>query len=126
MQGRSSEDRSRRLGLHRPGVTVIFSYVDVLQVYCQNNYIRFINLFCVNFVLVTCLPRDRLSQLTRRGMLTVTKTHAKWNATRQREGQHVSYQRKAELSETFSGGPAVKRGIPREQTRAEESEKVNL
>lgn len=80
----------------------------------------------MNSVLVTSLPRDRLSQVTRRGMLTDTKGHTKLNAARQSEERHVSYQRKTGLSDTPSGGAAVERGIPREQTRMKESEKVNL
>lgn len=33
MQGQPSEDQRRRLGLHRPGVIILFSHIDVLQVY---------------------------------------------------------------------------------------------
>ncbi|XP_037609215.1 ciliogenesis and planar polarity effector 1 isoform X4 [Sebastes umbrosus] len=71
---------------------------------------------------VTSLPRDRLSQLTRRGMLTYTKSHAKLHTAGQSEERHVGHHRK-----TGPGrGAAVERGMPREQTRVEEREEVNL
>lgn len=69
---------------------------------------------------VTSLPRDRLSQVTRRGMLTDTKSHSKLHTASQGEER----QRKM-----ASGGTAVGRGIQREQTRMEEKEEkdaVNL
>lgn len=80
----------------------------------------------MNFVLVTSLPRDRLSQVTRRGMLSDTKSHTKLHSSSQSEERHVAYQRKTGLSKSPSGGTAVGRGILREQTRMEERVKVNL
>ncbi|KAM4527651.1 ciliogenesis and planar polarity effector 1 isoform 2-T2 [Odontesthes bonariensis] len=62
---------------------------------------------------VSFLPGDRLSQVTRRGMLGNTK------------GWHVGYQRKAGSKSSFSGGAAAGRGILREQTRATEEDLVD-
>ncbi|XP_072227956.1 ciliogenesis and planar polarity effector 1 [Leuresthes tenuis] len=65
---------------------------------------------------VSFLPGDRLSQVTRRGMLSDTKG----------EGWRVGYQRKTGLrSKSFSGGAAVGRGILREQTRVAEGDLVD-
>lgn len=95
----------------------IFSLLSI------NSNIKFmIRLCCVNFVLVTSLPRDRLSQVTRRGMLTYTKSHAKLHTAGQSEERHVGHHRKTGPSI----GAAVGRGIPREQARVEEREEVNL
>lgn len=80
----------------------------------------------MNFVLVTSLPRDRLSQVTRRGMLTDTQSHTKLHTASQSEERHVGYQRKTGLNKGPSRGTAVGRGILREQTRMEEREEVNF
>ncbi|XP_071321560.1 ciliogenesis and planar polarity effector 1 [Trachinotus anak] len=93
VQGRPSEDHSRRLGLHRP---------------------------------VTSLPRDRLSQVTRRGMLTDTKSHTKLLTDNQSEEQHVGYQRKTQLKKNLSGATAVGKGSQRAQMKTEDREEVNL
>lgn len=85
-----------------------------------------LNLCHVNFVLVTSLPRDRLSQVTRRGMLTDTKSHTKPHTASQSEERHVGHQRKTELNRSPTRGTAVGRGILREQTRMEGREEVNL
>nr|XP_046231509.1 ciliogenesis and planar polarity effector 1 isoform X2 [Scatophagus argus] len=92
MQGQPSEDRRRRLGLHRPA---------------------------------TSLPRDRLSQVTRRGMLTDTKSHTKLHTASQSEERHVGNQKKMELSKTPSGRTSAGRRILSEYTRMEEQE-VNV
>lgn len=73
-------------------------------------------------MLVTSLPRDRLSQVTRRGMLTDTKSHTKPHTASQSEERHVGHQRKTGLNRS----PPIGRGILREQTRMEEREDVNL
>ncbi|GAA6217096.1 uncharacterized protein C5orf42 homolog [Lates japonicus] len=88
VQGRPSEDHSRRLGLHRP---------------------------------VTSLPMDRLSQVTRRGMLTDTKSHTKLLRAGRNEEQHVGLQRKTQSTKSPSGGT----GIQREQTKTEDRKEVN-
>ncbi|XP_022617819.1 protein JBTS17 [Seriola dumerili] len=75
---------------------------------------------------VTSLPRDRLSQVTRRGMLSDTKSHTKLFTESQSEERHVEYQRKTHLSKSPSGGTAVGRGIQREGTKMEDREEVNL
>ncbi|XP_044029035.1 ciliogenesis and planar polarity effector 1 isoform X2 [Siniperca chuatsi] len=76
---------------------------------------------------VTSLPRDRLSQVTRRGMLTDAKSHTKLHTSSQSEERHVGYQRKTGLNKSASRETtAVGRGILREQTRIEEREEVNL
>ncbi|XP_040012827.1 ciliogenesis and planar polarity effector 1 [Xiphias gladius] len=74
----------------------------------------------------TSLPRDRLSQVTRRGMLTDTKSKTKLLTTSQSEERQVGYQRKTWLSKRPSGGTAVGRGIQREQRKTEDREEVNL
>ncbi|XP_019938136.2 ciliogenesis and planar polarity effector 1 [Paralichthys olivaceus] len=56
---------------------------------------------------VTSLPGDRLSQVTRRGMLTDTKSHTR---------NIVGYQRKIQLNKRPSGGTLLERGIQRDQT----------
>ncbi|XP_073334518.1 ciliogenesis and planar polarity effector 1 [Pagrus major] len=75
---------------------------------------------------VTSLPRDRLSQVTRRGMLTYTKSQSKPHTASQSEEQHVGYQRKTGLSTKTSGGPAAGREVLREQTRKKERDEANL
>eukprot|EP00064_Thunnus_orientalis_P007705 superscaffoldBa00000871_g7727 len=68
---------------------------------------------------VTFLPKDRLSQVTRRGMLSDTKSHSKPHTASQGE----EWQRKMGLNKSPSGGTFVLReGIQREQTRMEEKE----
>ena len=68
---------------------------------------------------VTFLPKDRLSQVTRRGMLSDTKSHSKPHTASQGE----EWQRKMGLNKGPSGGTFVLReGIHREQTRMEEKE----
>ncbi|KAK2819157.1 hypothetical protein Q5P01_024718 [Channa striata] len=75
---------------------------------------------------VTFLPRDHLSQVTRRGMLTDTKGHKNVHATIQKEKRHTEYQRKTGLNNSLSGGPAVGRGFQTGQPSVEEKEEVNL
>lgn len=53
--------------------------------------------------IVTALPRDRLSQLTRRGMVTDTKSHHKLHIATQNEGKHAGCQRGMGLNEASSG-----------------------
>ncbi|XP_076614742.1 ciliogenesis and planar polarity effector 1 [Chaetodon auriga] len=72
---------------------------------------------------VTSLPRDRLSQVTRRGMLTDKKNHAKLHTASQND---VRYHRKTALNRSPSEGTAAGRGILREQMRMKEREEVNL
>lgn len=62
---------------------------------------------------VTSLPRDRLSQVTRRGMVTDTK---RLQAAEQSEERQAGYLRTAGLG----------RGIVREQTRMKDREEVNV
>ncbi|XP_008284693.1 uncharacterized protein C5orf42 [Stegastes partitus] len=71
---------------------------------------------------VTSLPRDRLSQVTRRGMISDTKSHAKLNTASQSEERHVGHQKKMFMNRGFS---AVGRGTLREQSRIEEREEVD-
>ncbi|KAM9338429.1 ciliogenesis and planar polarity effector 1 [Symphorus nematophorus] len=75
---------------------------------------------------VTSLPKDRLSQVTRRGMLTDTKSRSKTHTASQSEEQHAGHQRKTVLNRSPSGRAAAGRGILREQTRMEEMEEVHL
>ncbi|XP_054468861.1 ciliogenesis and planar polarity effector 1 [Anoplopoma fimbria] len=74
---------------------------------------------------VTSLPGDRLSHVTRRGMLTYTKSHTELHTASQREERHVGHQRETGLNKGPSRGTAVGRGILREQARVEEREEVN-
>lgn len=69
---------------------------------------------------VTSLPKDRLSQVTRRGMLTHTKSNTKLPTVSQSEERPVGQQRKTGPNKGPSRGLAVGRGILREQTRREE------
>ncbi|XP_038152752.1 ciliogenesis and planar polarity effector 1 isoform X1 [Cyprinodon tularosa] len=86
-EGRPSEDRSRRLGLHRP---------------------------------VTFLPGDRLSQITRRGMLSNTKNQSKFHESNQSQGQRVGFQTRTGSNDTVSCGAALRRGNQRELRQVKE------
>lgn len=123
MQAQPSEDHPRRLGLHRPGTMMIFNYIDVLQMYFHSIVSLLSFLCCLNFLLVTSLPRDRLSQVTRRGMLTDKKSHTKPHTAGQSD---VRYQRMTGLSRSPAEGAAAGRGILREQMRMKGREEVNL
>ncbi|XP_034403492.1 ciliogenesis and planar polarity effector 1 [Cyclopterus lumpus] len=70
---------------------------------------------------VTALPRDRLSQVTRRGMLTHTKSSTKLTTA----GQSEEHQRETGLNKGPSRGTVVGREILRDQARMEEREEVN-
>lgn len=83
-------------------------------------------LCCVIFGLVTSLPRDRLSQVTRRGMLTYTKSNNKLHPTSQSEDRRVGYQRRMPLNKRPLGVTSVGRGIQREQTKREDGEEETL
>ncbi|XP_034459066.1 ciliogenesis and planar polarity effector 1 [Hippoglossus hippoglossus] len=71
---------------------------------------------------VTSLPRDRLSQVTRRGMVTDTKSHMKRHTANQIEDHQVGYERKMQFNKRPSGGTAFGRGIQREQMKTEDEE----
>ncbi|KAM7392880.1 hypothetical protein PAMA_007814 [Pampus argenteus] len=71
---------------------------------------------------VTSLPRDRLSQVTRRGMLTDTKSHSKVHTASQGEEQP----RRMGLNKSPSGRTSVGRGIHGEQTRLQETEERDV
>ncbi|KAM8743852.1 ciliogenesis and planar polarity effector 1 isoform 3-T4 [Acanthopagrus schlegelii] len=75
---------------------------------------------------VTSLPRDRLSQVTRRGMLTYTKSQSQPPTARQSEEQHVGYQRNTGLSIKTSDWPAAGRGVPQEPARKKERDEADL
>ncbi|XP_068609265.1 ciliogenesis and planar polarity effector 1 [Brachionichthys hirsutus] len=70
---------------------------------------------------VTSLPRDRLSQLTRRGMLTYTKSHGNQSVE-----QYAGSQRETGSSKVCLGSTAAGKGIQREQTTVEEREEMNV
>ncbi|KAF7217094.1 ciliogenesis and planar polarity effector 1 isoform X2 [Nothobranchius furzeri] len=70
---------------------------------------------------VTFLPKDRLSQVTRRGMLSNPRSQSK-HAASQNERQRDGNQRMVELNKTFSSGAASGRLIPKEHTQVEETE----
>ncbi|XP_051794635.1 ciliogenesis and planar polarity effector 1 isoform X2 [Acanthochromis polyacanthus] len=73
----------------------------------------------------TFLPKDRLSQVTRRGMISDTKSQTKPHAANQSEERHVGYQRKMGVNRGVGAGIAVGRGILWEQSRIEEREEVD-
>ncbi|KAK5616788.1 hypothetical protein CRENBAI_020476 [Crenichthys baileyi] len=74
---------------------------------------------------VTFLPGDRLSQVTRRGMLSNTKgSQSKLNAAGQSQAQHVGFQSKTGLNSSFSSRAAVQRGNLREQRQVKKLEVV--
>lgn len=58
-------------------------------------------------------------------MLSSTKSQTKHPAASQIEEQQVGHQKKMGLNSTFSHRAASGRGFPWEQTRVEETEKVN-
>ncbi|XP_023135531.2 ciliogenesis and planar polarity effector 1 isoform X2 [Amphiprion ocellaris] len=71
------------------------------------------------------LPKDRLSQVTRRGMISDTKSQTKPHAASQSEERHVGFQRKMGVNRGVGAGTAVGRGILWEQSRIEEREEVD-
>lgn len=72
---------------------------------------------------VTFLPEDRLSQVTRRGMLTYTKNHNKPHTAVQSELS--GYQRRTGVNQSFSGRTAVGRGTQREPSNVEDREEAD-
>ncbi|XP_068429824.1 ciliogenesis and planar polarity effector 1 isoform X2 [Clinocottus analis] len=64
---------------------------------------------------VTALPRDRLSQVTRRGMLTYTKSRTKLTTASQGEEHRVRHHRETGLNKGPSRETVVGRGILRDQ-----------
>ncbi|KAG7224027.1 hypothetical protein INR49_015284 [Caranx melampygus] len=68
---------------------------------------------------VTSLPRDRLSQVTRRGMITETKSHTKLG----RDSQSEEQQRKTWMNKSPSGW--TERGSQREKMKTEDRTEVN-
>ncbi|XP_035990365.1 LOW QUALITY PROTEIN: ciliogenesis and planar polarity effector 1 [Fundulus heteroclitus] len=75
---------------------------------------------------VTFLPGDRLSQVTRRGMLSNTKCQPKLHAANQSRAQHVGFQTKTGFNSSFSSGAALQRGNLREQRQVKQPEAVKL
>ncbi|XP_047229174.1 ciliogenesis and planar polarity effector 1 isoform X4 [Girardinichthys multiradiatus] len=74
---------------------------------------------------VTFLPGDRLSQVTRRGMLSNTKgSQSKLNAASQSQAQHVGVQTKTGFNSSFSSRAALQRGNLREQKQVKKPEVV--
>ncbi|KAM6975927.1 LOW QUALITY PROTEIN: ciliogenesis and planar polarity effector 1 [Tautogolabrus adspersus] len=73
---------------------------------------------------VTSLPRDRLSQVTRRGMLTDPKSKSKALTSSQSEERQFGHQEKTGPNKSLPMGKAVGRGILRE-TRMEETTELN-
>lgn len=74
---------------------------------------------------MTFLPSDRLSQVTKRGMLTDKTSQTKRPAASQSKEWQFGYQRETGLNRSPSEGSAAGRGIPREQKRAEEREEMD-
>ncbi|XP_056875211.1 ciliogenesis and planar polarity effector 1 isoform X3 [Takifugu flavidus] len=74
---------------------------------------------------VTSLPKDRMSQVTRRGMLHDPRSQTKLHSANQSEERLVGHQRKMELSRSIGRTPAG-RGIPGELTRMEEDNIMNV
>ncbi|KAM4532203.1 ciliogenesis and planar polarity effector 1 [Fundulus diaphanus] len=73
---------------------------------------------------VTFLPGDRLSQVTRRGMLSNTKSQPKLHEANQSRAQHVGFQTKTGFNSSFSSGAALQRGNLREQGQVKQPEAV--
>ncbi|XP_029025275.1 ciliogenesis and planar polarity effector 1 [Betta splendens] len=71
---------------------------------------------------VTVLPRDRLSQVTRRGMLTQSATK-NMHAGNQVGGKHGGYQKKTQLNKGpwTAGGTGIQRDHPHVEMRKEEN-----
>uniref|UniRef100_UPI003AAFEDE3 ciliogenesis and planar polarity effector 1 n=1 Tax=Centroberyx gerrardi TaxID=166262 RepID=UPI003AAFEDE3 len=74
---------------------------------------------------VSSLPRDRLSQVTRRGMLTDTKSKTKSHTASQGGELHTGHQRKMALNKSPSGGSVAGREVRWEQREREEREVVS-
>ncbi|KAM3874280.1 ciliogenesis and planar polarity effector 1 [Diretmus argenteus] len=75
---------------------------------------------------VSSLPRDRLSQVTRRGMLTDMKSKTKSHTANQGEELQRRHQGKVGLNKSPPGRSAVRRGeVRREQREMEEREVVS-
>lgn len=76
---------------------------------------------------VTVLPGDRLSHVTRRGMLSDPRSCSRMSSASQSEERLAArHQRTTGLSETPSGGTAVGRGVLRKQTVMGERRRTNL
>ncbi|XP_060931057.1 ciliogenesis and planar polarity effector 1 [Limanda limanda] len=71
---------------------------------------------------VTSLPRDRLSQVTRRGMLSDSRSHTTIQTANPIEDHQVGYERTMQLNKRPPGGTSVGRGNRREQTKTEDEE----
>lgn len=73
---------------------------------------------------VTCLPGDRLSHVTRRGMLSDPRSHSRMSsASQSEERSFASHQRKTTIG--GGGGSKVGAGVPRKQTVMEERRRHN-
>ncbi|TNM91966.1 hypothetical protein fugu_018978 [Takifugu bimaculatus] len=71
------------------------------------------------------IDQDRMSQVTRRGMLHDPRSQTKLHSANQSEERLVGHQRKMELSRSIGRTPAG-RGIPGELTRMEEDNIMNV
>ncbi|XP_029372415.1 ciliogenesis and planar polarity effector 1 isoform X2 [Echeneis naucrates] len=75
---------------------------------------------------VTSLPRDRLSQVTRRGMLTDRKSHSKALHDSQSKEQNIRNQRNTRLNKSPTEGMVAGRGTQRTTTKVgSERDKMN-
>lgn len=76
---------------------------------------------------VTVLPGDRLSHVTRRGMLSDPRSRSRMSsASQSEEWLAARRQRTAGLNETPPGGTTVGRGVLRRQTVMEERRRTNV
>lgn len=92
-----------------------FTFSQVMYLLCNFLYL---------FIIVTYLPGDRLSRVTRRGMLSKTKSQTEHPAASRSEGQRAGYQ-KLGLNSTFSRGADSEGWTAREKTQVKEAERVN-
>lgn len=66
---------------------------------------------------MTSLPRDRLSQVTKRGMISHSAGQSKVHSASLSQEVHCENQRKVGLSKTPARGTPAGRGILRDRTR---------
>lgn len=130
MRAGLTEEQRRRLGLHRPGAVMKFLTLKFLLFFFILFLMTSCAIFCVTFLWlayfflsVTCLPGDRLSHVTKRGMLSDPRSHSRMSsASQSEERSFASHQRKS----TIGGGGSTVGGVaPREHTATEERRRNN-
>ncbi|XP_028317922.1 ciliogenesis and planar polarity effector 1 isoform X2 [Gouania willdenowi] len=84
--------------------------------------------YCRRFGLhrpVTALPKDRLSQITKQGMITVSKSHAKPLTAKGSSGRPQRLQTQTSLNRTYTSGAADGVETVSEQRRVKGSQEID-